>query len=122
PRCISCSGFSPTAMISAIRTTPMNPARIRPAPRYLSIGFCTPPGDLVGNAYLHRSVLQIGDAQRQSAQVVREPGTGGAQPAEFPVVVRQLLQRDVDEVLVLVQQRGDPVQLVNGARQRPAGA
>src|ERR1700677_1116632 len=124
-RCTSWSGASPTAMTSTTSTRPMNPARMRAAPRYLFIGilgFRTPSGDLVGDAYFHRPVLQIGDTQRQSAQVVGEPGAVGTESPQFAVIVRQLLQRNVDEVLVLVQQRGQPIQLVDGARQRRAGS
>src|SRR5271163_1233338 len=112
-------------MTSATSTTPMNPARMRPAPRYLITGFPwfrAPSGDLVLDAYFHRPVLQIRDTQRQSAQVVREPGAVGPEPRQFAVIVRQLPQRNVDDVLVLVQQRGQPIQLVNGARQRRAGS
>src|SRR5260370_22874925 len=98
-------------MTSATSTAPMNPARMRSAPRYLFIGplrFRAPARHLVGYAYLHRPVLQIGDAQRQATQVVREPGAVRTEPLQFPAVVRQLLQRAADEVLALVQQRACP--------------
>src|SRR5271166_6718149 len=117
---MSCSGFSPTAMISTTSTAPMNPARMRAAPRYLFIGtlrFRAPSGDLVGYAHFHRPVLQIGHTQRESAQVVGEPCAVRTEPRQFAVIVRQLLQRNVDEVLVLVQQRGYPTHLVHGAGQ-----
>src|SRR5262249_5677047 len=119
------SGFSPMAMMSAISTAPMNPALIRAAPRYLFIGILwlrASSGDLVGYAYFHRPVLQIGDTQRQSAQVVRKPGAVRSEPSQFALIVGELQQRDVDEIFVLVEQRGEPIQLVHGAGQRRAGA
>ena len=39
---INRSGDKPTRITSTIKTAPMNPALISPAPRYLSIGFRAP--------------------------------------------------------------------------------
>src|SRR6202040_2983187 len=60
---------------------------------------------------------------RQFAQVIVEPGAVRAEPNQLAVVVRSLLQSCLDERLVLVEKRCQPIQLIYGARQwRPRSA
>ena len=81
-------------------TTPMNPARMRLPPRYLKHQ---------GSAHLPASCLIEGKPRRcgpggrwrgtRSADVVVDEAAVGAEPDELAVVLRRLLQCDVEAVL-----------------------
>src|SRR5258707_15334018 len=69
---------------------------------------------------LHGATLEVAGAERNPADVVGEEGAVSADACELAIELGRALEARVQSVLVVIEQRGEPVQLFDRACQRRA--